>query len=71
MKKALIIEGMSCNHCKMRVEKALSEVAGITGVSVDLASKTAMVEMSQEIEDSVLVNTVDDAGYDLVEVKNQ
>ncbi len=71
MKKALIIEGMSCNHCKMRVEKALSEVAGITGVSVDLASKTAMVEMSQEIEDSVLVNIVDDAGYDLVEVKNQ
>lgn len=71
MKKALVIEGMSCNHCKMRVEKALSEVAGITGVSVDLASKTAMVEMSQEIEDAVLVNIVDDAGYDLVEVKNQ
>lgn len=71
MKKALIIEGMSCNHCKMRVEKALSEVSGITGVSVDLASKTALVEMSQEIEDAVLVNVVDDAGYDLVEVKNQ
>lgn len=71
MKKALIIEGMSCNHCKMRVEKALSEVSGISGVTVDLASKTATVELAQEIEDSVLINVVDDAGYDLIEIQNQ
>ena len=38
------IEGMTCNHCKMRVEKALNEVEGVTGVNVDLEGKKAVVE---------------------------
>lgn len=71
MKKTLIIEGMTCNHCKMRVEKALADVAGIDGVSVDLASKTASIELSEDIEDAVLIEVVDDAGYELIEVKVQ
>ncbi|HAS74242.1 MAG TPA: heavy metal transport/detoxification protein [Clostridiales bacterium UBA8960] len=71
MKKTLLIEGMSCNHCKMRVEKALSDVVGIDGVAVDLATKTAVVTLSQEIEDAVLIEVIDDAGYDVVEVKVQ
>ena len=33
------IEGMSCNHCKMRVEKALKQVQGVDEVQVDLEGK--------------------------------
>ena len=69
MKKEMIIEGMSCNHCKMRVEKALSELAGVDSVVVDLASKTATLELTAELEDVTLTEAVEDAGYDVVEIQ--
>ena len=69
MKREMIIEGMSCNHCKMRVEKALGELAGVDSVIVDLASKTATLELTAELEDVMLTEAVEDAGYDVVEIK--
>lgn len=69
MKKEIFIEGMTCNHCKMRVENALSGLEGVTSATVDLAAKKAVVEMSAEIDESVLTQTVDDAGYDVMEIK--
>ncbi len=69
MVKEIFIEGMTCNHCKMRVEKALAGLDGVTSATVDLAAKKAVVEMSQEIAESVLTETVDDAGYDVTEIK--
>lgn len=58
------IEGMSCGHCKMAVEKALKAVAGITSVHVDLDKKEAMVAGSAAIAD--LHQAVEDAGYVVV-----
>ncbi len=69
MKKEIIIEGMTCNHCKMRVEKALSELEGVTMAEVVLADKKAIVEVEASVEDSVLAEAVDEAGYDVVEIK--
>lgn len=69
MKKEIIIEGMTCNHCKMRVEKALSELDGITMAEVILADKKAIVEVDASVENSVLTEAVDEAGYDVVEIK--
>ncbi len=69
MKKTIYIEGMSCNHCKMRVEKALGELDAVTQVSVDLENKCAAVELSADVTDAVLTETVDDAGYDVVKIE--
>lgn len=69
MKKEIIIEGMTCNHCKMRVEKALSELEGVSSAEVVLADKKAIVEVLDTVEDSVLTEAVDEAGYDVVEIK--
>jgi copper chaperone len=33
----LKIEGMTCMHCKMSIEKALKVVTGVTDAEVDLA----------------------------------
>ena len=57
----LNVEGMMCEHCSARVEKALSAVPGVTKVKVDLAAKTATVFGSAEKE--ALVAAVTDAGY--------
>lgn len=58
------IEGMTCNHCKARVEKALGEVQGVTSVNVDLDGKKAVVEGTADM--AALEKAVADAGYDVV-----
>jgi len=69
MKKVLIVEGMSCGHCKAAVEKALKSVDGVENVVVDLSNKTADVTLTKEVSNETLSKAVTDAGYDVVEVK--
>jgi copper chaperone CopZ len=69
MTKTMTIEGMTCGHCKARVEKTLAGVEGVLSAQVDLALKQAVVTMDQDIADSVLIDAVDDAGYDVVSVE--
>jgi len=63
MKKTIIIEGMSCMHCKMRVENALKSVPGVSNASVNLNKGTADVE-SRDVADESLLAAVRKAGYD-------
>ena len=62
MKKTLQVEGMSCGHCVMRVEKALSKVQGVSKVLVSLAGKTAEVE-GDNLDTTSLINAVVTSGY--------
>jgi len=66
----LVIEGMSCNHCKMRIERVLSEVDGVKKVEVNLADGFVMVEASKDLPKEVLREAIDDAGYTLVKIEN-
>ncbi|AWI05461.1 heavy-metal-associated domain-containing protein [Clostridium drakei] len=69
MKKKIIVEGMSCGHCVNHVKTALEEINGATNVSVDLDSKTAVVEASGEIKDSDIKFAIEDAGYEVVSIE--
>ncbi len=69
MKKQISIEGMSCGHCVKHVEGALSEVNGVTKVDVSLEGKYAIVELKNDVPDSVLKEAVAEAGYEAVAVK--
>ena len=68
MTKTITIEGMMCNHCKASVEKALTAVAGVTGVTVELEAKTAAVASLEGVADEVLSKAVTDAGYTVVSI---
>ena len=59
----LPITGMTCASCAGRVERALSKVAGVKTVSVNLASERAHVESSGPIDPAVLIAAVTRAGY--------
>jgi len=61
----LKIEGMTCNHCKMRAEKALQAVSGVESVKVDLAAKEAVV--TGDAERATLVKAIVEAGYSVVD----
>lgn len=68
MKKKLNIEGMSCMHCVKHVKEALSEVAGVKSVDVNLDEKYAIVEVDNASEEAMKA-AVADAGYDVVGIE--
>lgn len=69
MKKHLAVEGMNCGHCTNAVEKALRAVPGVRDVSVELASKTATVEIGASVSDEALRKAVTEAGYQVSAVR--
>jgi copper chaperone len=60
----LKIEGMTCMHCKMSVEKALKGVLGVTSAEVDLAKKQAVIAGSAD--QAVMAKAVAEAGFKVV-----
>lgn len=66
--KTITIEGMQCNHCKMTVEKVLGAIDGIEKVEVNLSDKTAVIEMSKEIDDNKIKNVIEEAGFVVKEI---
>jgi uncharacterized membrane protein YraQ (UPF0718 family) len=59
------IGGMSCNHCKARVEKALAALDGVTAVQVDLSGGIVYVEGSPA--DEIVRQTVENLGFEYKE----
>ena len=49
----ICIEGMSCNHCKASVEKALKGIAGVETVTVDLVTGEAAVTGAFDSDEAV------------------
>ncbi|MDN5124664.1 heavy metal translocating P-type ATPase [Aliarcobacter butzleri] len=66
MEKILKVDGMTCGHCKARVEKVVSAIDGVDSVEVDLASKNVMVKMSKDISEQTLSDVIVDAGYEVI-----
>lgn len=69
MTKVITVEGMMCNHCTGRVQKALEGVEGVTGVVMSLEDKTATVELSGDVADDALKTVIADAGYEVTQIK--
>lgn len=69
MVKEIIISGMSCEHCRNRVEKALNAISGVKTAQVDLEKNTALVTLSETVEDWKLKETIEEAGYEVVSIK--
>lgn len=63
------IAEVSCGHCSARVGKALNAMEGVEA-KVDLAAKTATVSLSKEVNDADLKKSVEDAGYEVTEIKD-
>lgn len=64
-KKIISIEGMSCNHCKMSVEKALNSLEGVAKVEVSLENKNAVIESSIDVDDSKITEAITEAGFEV------
>ncbi len=65
-RKIILIEGMTCKNCSVRVESRLNEIEG-AAARVSLRRKRAVLYVDREISNSYLTEIVEKAGY---EVKN-
>lgn len=69
MTKTLMVEGMMCAHCEARVKKALEAVEGVENAVCDHNANTAVVTLSQEVEDEALRKAVEDQDYKVVSIQ--
>lgn len=61
----LLISGMTCASCVSSVEKAINSVEGVEKAQVNLAEQSALIFLSQPIEDiqESLLTSISQAGY--------
>jgi len=63
-KTTIKIQGMTCNHCVMRVAKALKGSVGVTDAQVDLQKGEAVITYDDtKSSKEKLTSVVVDAGY--------
>jgi copper chaperone len=64
--KTIKIKGMTCQHCVMAVNKALSGIDGIRNVKVNLEKGEASFDEVKPVEQGVIRERVKKAGYDVL-----
>ena len=66
LERTIKVNGMSCGHCKAKVEGALSGLSGVNSAEVDLDQGTVRVLYDdQSLAESVLHEAISDAGYEV------
>ena len=60
----LEVEGMSCQHCVRAVREALTAVAGVTRVEVEVGR--ASIEVDEGTRREALTEAVSSAGYRVI-----
>ena len=68
MTKTMKIEGMMCGHCEATVKKALEAIDGVNSAEVSHEAGTAVVELSEEVQDEVLQKAVEDKDYKVLSI---
>ena len=64
MQKEFKIEGMSCQHCVMAIQKGLSKL-NLKKYEVNIGS--AKVEFDEnQIKDEMIIKAIEDAGYKVI-----
>jgi copper chaperone len=59
------VVGMTCDHCVSAVTEEVSQLPGVTGVDVDLASGGLTVTSEGPVEESAVRAAVEEAGYEV------
>ncbi len=69
MTKTMKIEGMMCGHCEARVKKALEALAQVSEAAVSHETGTAVVTLTEAVDDAVLTKAVEDQDYKVMSVQ--
>lgn len=70
MKKKISIEGMMCKNCVKHVTNALQNLEGTINVSVNLDDKYAIINSEKKIDDAIIQESINTAGYEVTLIQN-
>ena len=66
--RTVIVDGMTCDHCKNWVEKSINDIDG-AACKVNLSKKEAVVSLAKEdISDDQIRAAIEKAGYRVREI---
>lgn len=68
-KKIIGVEGMHCEHCAEKIEKALEELSDVEKVKVDLKKKNVTVFYENDVDSLLLQKTIEDLDYVVTGIK--
>jgi Cu2+-exporting ATPase len=68
-KKVIKIEGMMCHHCEARVKKSLEKIPGVVNAETDHTTGTAVVMLSDLVDDDKLRNAVEAQDYKVLSIQ--
>ena len=69
MTKTMKIEGMMCMHCEARVRKTLEGIEGVEEALVSHEKGTAVLTLSENISDEILINAVTAQDYTVLGIE--
>jgi copper ion binding protein len=58
------VPGVSCEHCRAAITEEVTQVAGVTGVDVDLEAKRVEVRGS-DLDEAAVREAIAEAGYEI------
>ena len=59
----LNVPDVSCNHCKMAIERAVAQVRGVEAVDVEVDSKSVDVRLDSSGDLQAVRAAIEDEGY--------
>jgi copper chaperone len=59
----LNVPDVACNHCKMAIENAVSQVAGVSSVEVEVDAKSVTVALEQAGDIGAVKAAIEEEGY--------
>jgi copper chaperone len=61
----LNVPDISCGHCKMSIEGAVSQLDGIDRVEVSIEGKTVEVSYGDDLAIDTIIGAIEEQGYDV------
>ncbi len=61
----ITVDGMTCGHCESAVKTEVGKLAGVTDVSVDLASGQVTIVSETAPDAAAVREAVEEAGYEV------
>ena len=61
----LEVPDISCDHCKMSIEGAVGELAGVGSVAVSVADRTVDVSFDNSLTQADIVGVIQEQGYEV------
>ncbi len=66
MIKEFKVDGMHCMKCVARIENTLLKEKYIKTVKCDLENSTVTIDLTQDVNDSTIIDILFDMGFDVI-----